>query len=262
MKRGMSVFVLLSLVFGVLFMSMSFVSAQSGPIDAISRAIGSVVDFIEPVTALIVGATPGGEFLFVKILLMIIVFSIVWIVLKNFDFFSEHNRFLVLISLIVTILAVRFLDSTEAISTILLPYSTLGIAITAGIPFIVYSLVINVGFKGPHKLIRRVAWIFFASIFIFLWFVRWNDIGNLGRFIYPLTAVASIVMLFLDGTINGLLTQMKIEKAQSQNKEELLTEIQRKINQANDDLANGVITSAQRNQRVGRYRKQIADLSE
>jgi hypothetical protein len=260
MKRGIGVFVILFLVVSVLFMSMSFVSAQSGPVQAIGNFIEGLFEIIEPVTNLIIGAAPGGEFVFVKILLMIIIFSFVWLALNQAKFFSDHRWVMAFIAVIVTILATRFLATEATIRAILLPYSTLGIAITAGLPFIIYFFIVNMGFKGPHKYFRRFAWIFFAAIFISLWIFRFNEIGGIGRLMYLLAAVGAIIMLFADGTINKLMTEMKIERAAAGNIGELVMDQQDKINEANRRFAERTIDDAERKELIKGYRKTIRDL--
>jgi hypothetical protein len=256
MKRGLFYsFIILVVMAG------SFVSA--GPVDDIGKVIDGIVEIVEPITENIIGSTPGGEFLFAKFWILLIVFAIVWVVLSRLQFFSEHNWALVVVSVGVAILSTRFLDTAGTVSAILLPYSTFGIAVAAGLPFILYFLIVDIGLGGPGRaLIRRLAWIFFAVIFIGLWFTRYDElVGGVAKSIYPLTALAAIVMMFLDGTINRVFVQLQVEKAGVENKEELIMELKRKIAQAADDLKAGIMSEKQYNSRVEKYKKRIAALN-
>jgi hypothetical protein len=78
--------------------------------------------------------------------------------------------------------------------------------------------------------------------------------------IYPITAILAFIMAWFDGTIEGLLIKLKIEQAGVRNRQELLADLNRKINLANADYAAGIITAAERNQRINDYRKTVAIL--
>lgn len=265
MKKRVYGFALLFLFASILLVNASFVSA--GPVEEIQSFFGGIVDLLNPVLQYIIGDSTGianfdsSAVFLIKLLVLVIVFAVVWAALRNVTFFSEYNWVLIVVSVAVSILATRFVG-TENLLNILLPYTTLGIVISAGLPFVIWFLIINVGFSGPgNKLVRRIAWIFFAVVFLILWFSRWDDLDAASASVYPLTALVAIILMFLDGTINRIMTTFRIEKAQAGNRSELLTDLQRKINQADSDLAAGIITQKQRDTRVNGYRRQINALS-
>ena len=264
MKKRAVAFGFLFLILGVMILNSGIVSA--GPVDDIQDFFSGIAELLNPVLQYIIGDSTGIEnydsstVFFIKVLVLIIVFAIVWAVLNNVDFFSENTWVLVVLSVAVSILATRFVGS-DALIAILLPYTTLGVAISAGLPFVIWFMIVNVSFSGlGHKVLRRVSWIFFAVIFIVLWFSRYNE-GVEGIFVYPITAGVAFLMFLLDGTINGLFLTFQLEKAGVQNKEDLLTELQRKIDQADIDLVRGVITQAQRAKRIKVYKRRIAALN-
>ncbi len=194
-------------------------------------------EIIKPIAELLFKNSDAltGELLFAKVLFFIIIISIIWKTLEQVEFFSEHSGVHWLIAISASILATRWLSSAELIKTILLPYTTLGIAISAGIPFVLWFIIINRGFKGPgHKTIRRIAWIFFAVILAGLWISRQPELstGNSKAYlIYPITAVLAFLMAWMDGTIQKFFLRLELDKVGVSTKQKLIDNLKK-------DLAN------------------------
>lgn len=261
MKRGSQLFVFSFIAF--LLISISLVSAERSIGEALNAGINEFTKFIKPFAKNILGDTPSGQYLFAKVLFFIIILAIVWTALGRVDFFSGNNWVLWIVSLAASILSTRWLASEALINTIILPYTTLGIAISAGLPFVLYFLLVNVGFSKSTSIVRRIAWVFFAVIFIGLWIARRDSLltGNsYAGYIYPVTAIVAFIMAWMDGTIHRFFVKLDIEKAGKQNVDELEAELRRKINQADKDFADGIITQAERDRRIKTYRNKIAGL--
>jgi hypothetical protein len=144
------------------------------------------------------------DFFSMALLILIIVFSIVFVVVKSIPFFSENSWSVWVVSIAVSLLSVRFL-SAEWLITILLPYSTLGIVISAGFPFILYFFLVD---KFPHPkgktgLLQKIAWIFFGIVFLYLWYSRTQTASTPalddGPYytIYLWTAIAALFMALI-----------------------------------------------------------------
>jgi hypothetical protein len=183
---------------------LSFVSAATTPspiqpiADLASGFITSVVNFINPIFKYLIGDNSNDPDIFLgKVLLFLLLLSITWVVLAEVNFFDDHNVLLAIVCAVISILGIRFLDNAT-IKTIILPYSTFGVAITAGLPFILYFLFIERRVGSP--LGRRVAWLFFAVIFIFLFFMRLDELKKIG-WIYLVTTIAAFAMMAFDGMI-------------------------------------------------------------
>lgn len=259
--RGIYSLFVLSIIFVSMF---GFVSA--GPVESANSAIDSATRFLEPILKLVLGDTPSGEFLFAKVLFLVIILSIVWVTLSRVPLFSDYDYVLWAVSIAVSILAVRWISSETIINTIILPYSALAIALTAGLPFVLFFLVVNVGMAGPHSTLRRIAWIFFAVVFVGLWISRYDTLttvgdGFNGSYIYIWTAILAFLVCLMDGTINHFFVQLQIEKAGVNSKEELITQLTRKLNELNSDLADGIITQDQFTKRQKDYQKRIVALN-
>lgn len=212
MKKGAGV-LFLSLI---LVLSVFLVIAQdsnSSPANDIRKGMSDVIDvmvnIISPILSPLIGEkNPSSEDFFAKALFFIIVLSVIWIALDRTGFFAAYPFTVWLISIIVAILSVRYIGP-EFVATILLPYTTLGIAITSIIPFAIWFSLVEFGV--PSRTLRNILWIFFAVIFVGIWITR-PEVAGSAAWIYPVTILISLAMLFLDGTMQRLFRKMKYER--------------------------------------------------
>ncbi len=230
MKKSRFGFVFIS---SILLLSMiGFASAQATNWGTnVAGFIDTLVKTIEPIAKYILGetvATPtfsAGTLLFAKVLFFVLILSIIYLAVSNIDFFKLRPWALWVICVGVAILATRFLGN-DLVPTILIPYSALGLFLTAGIPLVVAFFVIERGMSGDaNKMVRKVAWIFFTVIFIGLWFAR----GDTMSWIYPVTAGIALIMMFMDGTIQTFFDQMTLDKANAMKKGTALSAIDKLI---------------------------------
>jgi hypothetical protein len=229
-------------IFGMLIISVGFGLVSAGPTDKLiegARGLGeSVFELTRPLLEIIVGETANGETFFAKILFLIIIFVIVLRVIGKIDFFQENGWVLWTVSVAVSILSIRWFGNSEVIRSVILPYSVFGIVVSAGLPFVLAFLII----EDLRKTMRKFAWIFFAVIFIGLWFSRSDEIGNFG-WIYLMTAVLAIVMIIIDGTIQRLWKKMKFESKFSYAKMERVQRLRDDIDKARDLRVKSAATS-------------------
>lgn len=262
MKRGKLVFVSF-LVIVVLLISVGLVSAKSLA-DEMNKLIDGFTKFIEPVAKNVLGEELTGQYLFAKVLFLIIILAIIWTALNRTEFFTAHTWVLVVVSLAVSILATRWLTTKALIDTIILPYSTLGIAISAGLPFVLYFLLVNVGFQNQPAIIRRIAWIFFAIIFIGLWITRRGTLtagGSYAGYIYPVTALVAIIMAWMDGTIHRFFVKLEVEKLGKTSARYAIDDLKKKIADLPNLVTQGIITQGEADRRKREYQRKLAYLS-
>ncbi len=207
----------------------------------------------------------SGELLFAKILFFIIIISIIWKSLEQIDFISEHEGVHWLIAISTSLLAIRWLGSKAIIQTIILPYSVMGIVLSAGIPFILWFIIINKGFSGPkNKTIRRIAWIFFSVVFIGLWISRRPELlaqNSKAGFIYPITALLAFLIAWFDGTIQKFFLKMELEKVGVQTKRNAIDFYKQKLAKLPELIQEDVISQKEAKKREKEYKKRIARFS-
>jgi hypothetical protein len=191
------------------------VSAAAGLSQLIREGIDGAVVALGPGLQALLGETNTGDVFMGKLLIVIILMSLVFVVLDRAmgAFFAERRWPLWLLSIVIPLLGVRFL-SPEMVNTIILPNSVFAIAITSILPFILFGYFIYSSGFNLSKGARRLAWVFFAVVFLGLYNLRSEELGDIA-YIYPLTALIAFIMAIMDGTIRGLLLDMKRDKAKA-----------------------------------------------
>ncbi len=197
------------------------------------NAVGeSVIKILRPIAEFLLGDL-GGEIteklLFAKVLFFVIILGIVWLSLKKIPLFDEKPVILNIVAFAVSVLAVRGIATEGLIKTIMFPSEVLGLALVAGIPFIIYFTIVNVGFKGKeYSIVRRIAWIFFAVIFIGLWFYRKIELGDLHS-IYLITAIGAGIMAVIDGTLQKFFLKIEEQKLKNLNKQKNVMHLKKEL---------------------------------
>src|SRR3989344_8922771 len=105
MKKG---FALFSVLLAGIIISSYLVSAQTNIGEGVKEVVDNVVAGGEPIFSALLGEVPEGQYLFAKVLFLIIILSIVWIVLDKVEIFSDNTWALAIISIAVSILSTRF----------------------------------------------------------------------------------------------------------------------------------------------------------
>ena len=207
-KKSVVMFALF--ILGILIIP-SLVSADLT--EEIVGLIDGTAEVIKPVSVYLIGNADTGDILFAKGILLLIIVAICWTVFSEIDYFKEHSTILYVLSIGVGILSIRFFTE-DLVRAVLLPYTTLGIAVSALIPFILFFFLVNIGLRGNIPIVRRVAWIFFGAAFFGIWLSSSETAGSY-RHIYLVTAIASFIMLKIDGTIARYFARLKVEKEMS-----------------------------------------------
>ncbi|MFA5060702.1 MAG: hypothetical protein WC494_00085 [Candidatus Pacearchaeota archaeon] len=236
LKRVMMIF-----LFGFLLFSI-IPNVSADPVNEIARSLSEIIsgayEVIEKPLEILVGDSSSSEWFMARVLFLLIIFSLVWVILDKLPFFEDYkNRWaLWIVAISVSILSIRWIGETEVVQSILLPYSTLGVAMTAGLPFILFFLFVK-DFSTP---IRKVSWIFFAVIFLGLWYVRLDQLNLVGfaSYIYLVTAIAALLMFSLDGTIQNWRKQIKDSERKESMNVENRARIMRAEHQLNEDVMN------------------------
>lgn len=152
-----------------------------------------------PVLRAVIGDVGGGDIFFVKVLLLILLFVVIQVAIRKIPAFENQRGVSIILAAVVSVLAVRYMTTSDIIEGVLLPYSVLGVAITTILPFIIFFYFIQksglVGFS------RRLAWIAYGIIFLVLWASRMEEISDDAHLIYFLILLAIIASLVFDKSI-------------------------------------------------------------
>ncbi len=224
-KTGLFLLFLVCSSFLISFVSADITGTPNSEIGQKAVAlIEEAVNTINPLAKYLLGETTAtaqfsaGELLFAKILFFIIILSLLYFVVNSISLFNNSSSAVWVISIGVSILSVRFLGNT-LVPAILIPYSALGTALIAGLPFVIYFIAVEIGMKGQPRLVRNIAWIFFIVLFLGLWWVRGFELKNQASWIYPATIILAFVMMKLDGTWQHMLNVMEQERVEESRKD-------------------------------------------
>ncbi len=211
--------------------SVTQITAQSN-FDSIENIIDQVTKILGSILGPIIGPDSSGEFLFAKALLFFLLFSIIFIVLKRVEIFSANKSIQVIISLIVSILAVRFIKENEFIYGILLPYTSLGIAISVFLPLLIFFYFAHVSGLGPFG--RRAAWFIYGTVFLFLWGTRpYQDLG-IANWIYLIGTLFILLNILFDKTIQRYFGLSGLERWRERTEDARIARLQAEYDEIRD----------------------------
>jgi hypothetical protein len=264
--------VLISFLLSILLIGI--ISAEPGAAPStiqsnIKSVVDKVVEVFQPISEAVLGqkyesGTDSSKYFFARILFFIIILVIIFLALERVSFFNEHTFALWIISAAVAVLGTRYFVSDDWIKTILLPYETLGVVIAAGLPFVIYFIIVEFNMRPNPPILRKIAWIFFAVVFTGLWISRSdaNDLGNSGAiWIYPITAALAIAMVVMDGTLTKFWAKVDIEKSQLDSKKRAMRELKRELDRLHTDYSRGLIKGTEYLTETKQLEKRIIALS-
>ncbi|MEM3074382.1 MAG: hypothetical protein QW727_00340 [Candidatus Pacearchaeota archaeon] len=200
-KENLLAIILLSVI-SIVF-SINLVSAQLS-IDlgnGVNILINQGTELFRPIFQFILGDYSNGEYFFIKALFLILLFIIIFVILERVPFFEGLRNIAMLVALIVSVLSVRFLSENNFILGLLLPYTTLGIAIATIVPFLIFAYgVYTIGLPGIG---RKIAWMIFGIIFIALWSTQHTKFNEVSNYIYWGIIAGAAIMVIMDRTVNA-----------------------------------------------------------
>lgn len=135
--------------------------------------------------------------IFAKFLLFLLVTLIVFAILELFPFLQGRRILTFWVSVIVGILSIFYLQSTEVYS-ILLSYGALGITLTVILPFALVFFMSLQLHQANLSFMSRVAWVVFGVVLFFRWiFADLSQIGVFGKWAYPI-GLLLVLILFIE----------------------------------------------------------------
>lgn len=174
----------------------SYYQLQQSAQQTIDIIAGTLTPFF-----LVLLGTQNDQYIFTKVLLVALMFIVIYFVLERTKIFATNKAARFVGSIIIAILAIRYLPENDLILGILLPYSVLGIALMTFIPFLVYFYFVHESVPGGFG--RRMAWAVYGIAFIALIFLRQGEISSVSSWIYWTGILLVVLSFFFDKTIHG-----------------------------------------------------------
>ncbi|PIN92663.1 hypothetical protein COU61_01365 [Candidatus Pacearchaeota archaeon CG10_big_fil_rev_8_21_14_0_10_35_13] len=209
----------------------------------LAQGSSQIINWIEQIFGPFAYALFGSsEYLFEKVLVLVIIVSVIYKtlsspIIKGKLPFTENKAILWIISIAVSALSTRFLTQAQWASFIILPYNTLGIVLSAAVPFIIMFLFVN---SFDSSAIRKILWSIYAIIFIGIWMSRYDEVGNLS-WVYFFTALLALILLASDGTIRRAMIKQRRKELENMSKDDYERTVRRQMTEAKEDLTNKII---------------------
>jgi len=211
--------------------SLPFVSA-SALSERVTETMRDTVDagisIFGPLFEAVIGNYETDQFLFAKSLLVILLFVIIYAVVKKVPAFKANKGISVIVALIVSILAVRFISENDLVNGILLPYGTLGVALTTILPFLIFFYFVHDGQMG--SLGRRICWLFFGIIFLVLFGYKFDSLGVASQYIYIFSLIGVIIAFIFDSSIHKYFGLAEDSRIKRERKDKKIADIDVEIN--------------------------------
>jgi len=259
LKSKKQIFSLLLLV----VLAMQFVSAAGFDFgfaqQQASRVIDSGMGLLSPFFEKILGNTSTSEFFFHQILILFLLILIIKKILDKTPFGEGNAKLSFLISIIVSILAVRFIVSNSFFETIFLQYGVLGIAITTVLPMVIFFYFINITKVGTYG--RKFFWALYIIILLVLWLSKASEIPAAANWIYILTIFAAILLIFLDKQIHVYFGTTHLRDFMSQENKEGIYRAKERIIELNRRRENNIIQEYEYRTGIENEEKRIKELS-
>lgn len=238
-KKLFGVFVLSVLMVSVFA---GFVSAQIG--DSIESGLDSISQVIEPIASTLLGSPEGSaENLLIKIFVFLLVWILIYVASSRVPLVEENGFAKFSVSLIISLLGVRFITDASIIETLWLPSGVTAVFFATIIPFIIVFFFLE---AFDSSVIRKAGWTTFLVLFGLLAVMRWEDLkiqngpfaGQSSAWIYLIIAVISGLLLLFDRRVRSIFKMSSIRQIQNRKNRIKASDLSGEINELYDKLAN------------------------
>ncbi len=229
------------LFFSTLIFFSSFVSAAS-PLDYYAEKL---LNSASPVLNFLIGPidSAGGnvaELLFVKFLVFLLLLAIVSFSLNRIPTFRKSKGVVIVLTIVVSLLGIRYLSTSALINFIWLPYGALGILLTSFITFIIFFYFIE---SFDEDIIRWIGWAAFIFVYLGLAYTRFEDlkVGNEWwenlAWIYLIIAIIGILVVIFEKSIRVRMILSAIKRGYEVDDILAKNEVKKRLDKINEALA-------------------------
>lgn len=228
--------------------------------DAITKIIDTVLGILSPVFEQIIGDYSTSDFFFSKILLLIMLIVICKKVLDITPFGEDNKRVSLIISIIVSIIAIRFINENDFFEAIFIQYGALGIAITTILPMVIFFYFIHNTKVGAYG--RKVFWALYGITLGAIWILKSSEIPEIANWIYGLTFLAAIIFIFFDKPIHSYFGLSGLKKYEKDSNKKRIWELKKQLDELNEHFQRKRINYSEYKQEKENIEKIIKYLSE
>ena len=209
-----------------------------------TRAIEIIEGFFGPLVFALIGGE--GDMLFERVMIFAILISLIYLIISTIKIFEKdgeaNNALIWIVTVSISLLATRFLTSAEIVLTIILPYSVLGVSLSAAIPFLIYyKFTESIG--AGSSTTRKLMWVFYVVVFLGLWMSRYEELGSIS-WIYFISAGAGFFFLLFDGTIHKWIAKQENERLGVEKQAERVALLKEQIDKLDEKHGKGYYTDS------------------
>jgi len=255
------VFISLGIFLGVMVLSGFLMTVDTsvtgyGIKEDTTGLINGVKDVVKVVAEILFGEGTGADagMLAAKTLIFLIILGVAYLSFSKIEVVEDYPGWVILISAALGILATRFLSANLVEEFLMVPTTTVTVAIVSILAFSVLFFLIETWL--PNVIIKRAAWIFVGLLFLVLWYRLRDTVGS-GPLIYALVAVVAGIMVIMEKRIAKARKRAGFMKEKGILSDDALTNFKSKYHKLTEQLANQEITTRMFNQSVKRLNKSI-----
>lgn len=228
----------LVLFFLSLLSSIQFISAV-GEFDRFKQSLLDIFGFVLGG----ISNSSDTEIIVIKSMVFLLLVAVIHFTLKKSNMFEGKVN--AVVTVIVSLIAIRFITTESLVKFIWLPYGGLGVLLASIFPFIIFFFFIE---NMDARPIRLIGWVAFIFIYAMLAYLRWGDFvvdiakggvywwENLAM-IYLIIAVVSLIVLLFEGSIRRSLLVSSIRKGLNVHGIQLKNDLVNELKKVQDNLA-------------------------
>src|SRR3989338_4828635 len=233
---------------GILFIVFASVFSESASAESFSfrvarEQVGKIIDsalgIMSPVFEYIIGDYQSSDFFFHKILLFFLLLIISKFILDKTPIGESNKKVSFLVSLIVSILGIRFINQNDFFESIFIQYGVLGIAISSLFPMVIFFYFVHHMRVGAFG--RKMFWFFYMVVMTAIWIVKSSEIPEVAHWIYGITVGASLLFILADRSIHSYFGMSEFNVFERMAKKKRIRELKKDLDTLLQELRTGII---------------------
>lgn len=207
--------------------------------DFIEQGMDTITEILSPLFEIIIGDYSSSEFFFSKVLLFILLLIVIIKILEKTPLGENNKKVNIIISILVSIISIRFINENSFFESIFIQYGVLGIAITTIIPLVIFFFFVHNTKVGTYG--RKMFWLIYIITLMAIWISKSSELSEVSNWIYGLTILTAGILLFFDKDIHSYFGLTHLRKFQKENTKETILRAKERIVKINERFDKGII---------------------